>query len=307
MAAPARCHAGPRYLARAMSATWLSAHLFWTGPLDELLRGCVAPVVAYASRQRLVTRFFFIRYAEGGPHIRLRLSIASAEAQQELTAYLLAQVADFQSSMPPKLAEAAPVRVSFLPYEPETARYGGPAGLPLAEAFFEASSRAVLRWLGIPEVVPDASRLLTAVLLHTLFVGACLPPALTTEWLGRYTDDWLPHDPQAGLPQPAEQAAWRALFAEHYQRQRAALCELVQPYWPATAPAQPLLPRWLASFRVAACHASKSYQRAVPDPARRQAIYASLLHMTNNRLGVPNHDEAFVAYLLGAAIQDLTP
>ena len=288
-----------------MSTTWLSAHIFWAGPLDELLRGCVAPVVAYASRHRLATRFFFIRYAEGGPHVRLRLSVASAEAQQELTAYLLAQVADFQIKRQIKEAEAAPVRVSFVPYEPETARYGGPAGLPLAEAFFEASSRAVLRWLSTPAVVPDASRLPTAVLLHTLFVGACLPPALTTEWLGRYTDDWLPHDPQAGLARSAEQAAWRALFAGHYQRQRPALRELVQPCWPATAPAQPLLPRWLASFRAAARRAAQSYQRAVPDPARRQAIYASLLHMTNNRLGVPNHDEAFVAYLLGAAIQDL--
>lgn len=290
-----------------MSTTWLSAHIFWTGPLDELLRGCVAPVVAYASWHRLATRIFFIRYAEGGPHIRLRLSVASAEAQHELTAYLLAQVADFQRSMPPKLAEAAPVRVSFVPYEPETARYGGPVGLPLAEAFFEASSRAALHWLGSQELATSANCLPTALLLHSIFVGACLPPTLATKWLAQYTNDWLPHDPQVGLPQPAEQAAWRALFAEHYQRQRAALRELVQPYWPATAPAQPLRPRWLASFRVAARRAAKSYQRAVPDPARRQAIYASLLHMTNNRLGVPNHDEAFVAYLLGAAIQDLTP
>jgi len=290
-----------------MSTTWLSAHIFWTGPLDELLRGCVAPVVAYASRQRLATRFFFIRYAEGGPHIRLRLGLASAEAQAELTAYLLAQVADFQRQRPPALLAAAPARVSFVPYEPETARYGGPAGLPLAEAFFEASSRAALHWLGSQALATMASCLPTALLLHTIFVGACLPPTLATEWLAQYANDWLPHDPQAGLPRPAEQAAWRALFAEHYQQQRLALGELVQPYWPATAPRQPLRPRWLASFRAAARRTAKGYQCAVPDPVQRQAVYASLLHMTNNRLGVPNHDEAFVAYLLGAAIQDLTP
>lgn len=287
-----------------MNATWLSAHLYWAGPLDELLRRCVAPVVAYAAHQRLATRFFFIRYAEGGPHIRLRLALASAAAQEELVAYLLAQVADFQNNIPDELGPAAPVQVRFVPYEPETARYGGPAGLPVAEAFFEASSRAVLRWLASPQLAADASRLPTAMLLHTVFVGACLPPALAVAWLARYTDDWLPHDPQAGLARPAEQAAWRALFAEHYQRQRPALGNLVQQYLPAPTP--PPLPRWLAGFRAAARRAAKGYQRAVPDPAPRQAIYASLLHMTNNRLGVPNHDEAFVAYLLGATIQDLT-
>jgi len=286
-----------------MNATWLSAHLYWAGPLDELLRWCVAPVVVYASRQRLATRFFFIRYAEGGPHIRLRLALASAAAQEELMAYLLTQASDFQKINSIELGAAAPMQVRFVAYEPETARYGGPSGLPVAEAFFEASSRAVLRWLASPQPISAASRLPTAVLLHTIFVEACLPPTLAVAWLARYADDWLPHDPHAGLARPAEQATWRSLFAEHYQRQRPVLGELVQQCWPAPAP---LRPRWLASFRAAVRRAAKGYQRTVPDPVQRQAIYASLLHMTNNRLGVPNHDEAFVAYLLGAAIQDLT-
>lgn len=290
-----------------MSETWLSAHLFWPGSLDDLLRKYVTPLVAHCFRQQLATGFFFIRYAEGGPHVRLRLKASLAAhstlaicMEQRFTRFLRSQ--DRDRAGRPAVA-AAEARVQFMPYEPEMARYGGPPGLPIAEVFFEASSRAALSWLRTQASEADSQRLPTALALHTVFAAACLcRPPLAIDWLRRYTDDWLPHDPQAG---PAQRAHWLALFAERYEWHRPALTALVARHWQPIA-ASRVLPRWLTGFAAAAHQAAECYQQAVADPVQRQVIYASLLHMTNNRLGVPNHDEAFVAYLLGKSLQQLT-
>lgn len=286
-----------------MTETWLSAHLYWSGSLDDLLRQCVAPVVARLFRQQLVTHFFFIRYAEGGPHVRLRLKTA-ASVHGTLVARLQAQLSRFQqraNRLPTNTPASSWLQV--VAYEPETARYGGSAGLAIAEAFFEASSRAVLSWLRTQGQQAEAHRLTTALVLHTGFAAACLPAPAAADWLRHYVEDWLPHDPQAGLARPAEQAYWRGVFAERGQQYQPALAALVAQHWRRAAGSQPGNPAWLAHFIGATRHAAAQYQQVVPDHARRRAIFASLLHMTNNRLGVPNHDEAFLAYLLGSSLQ----
>lgn len=285
-----------------MTETWLSAHLYWSGPLDELLRQCVAPVVTRLFRQRRVSQFFFIRYAEGGPHVRLRLKTPAPD-HAALVAELRAQFSRFQRCVSQPLSggsAAGELRVAA--YEPETARYGGAGGLLIAEAFFEASSWAVLSLLRTQGPRAEDHRLTTALVLHTGFTAACLPPPLAADWLRHYVEEWLPHDPQAGLARPAEQAYWLAVFAGRGQQYQPALTALVAQHWQRAARGQRSQPVWLDRFFAAARQAAAQYQQALTDPAARLATYASLLHMTNNRLGVPNHDEAFLAYLLGSSL-----
>src|SRR5689334_16190255 len=56
-----------------LPASWMSAHLYYQGPLDLLLRELVVPLVRDLGGRGLLAQHFFLRYWQGGPHLRLRL------------------------------------------------------------------------------------------------------------------------------------------------------------------------------------------------------------------------------------------
>jgi Lantibiotic biosynthesis dehydratase C-term len=53
--------------------TWLSAHVFRHDDLDTLLTEQIGPLGAELTADRLIQRFFYLRYWEGGPHVRVRM------------------------------------------------------------------------------------------------------------------------------------------------------------------------------------------------------------------------------------------
>lgn len=52
---------------------WCAAHIFLSKAMDEFLYLSLGPLLIEWKRTAVVKRFFFIRYSEGGPHIRLRM------------------------------------------------------------------------------------------------------------------------------------------------------------------------------------------------------------------------------------------
>lgn len=58
---------------RAHGARWAAFHLHLGFPFEPFLAGPLAEAVSGARWSREVRRFFFIRYGEGGPHVRLRV------------------------------------------------------------------------------------------------------------------------------------------------------------------------------------------------------------------------------------------
>jgi len=77
--------------------------------------------------------WFFIRYGEGGNHIRVRMRAASPTAR----AAVMAAMDELGAGM---LAEGAVTSYRADQYLPEGRRYGGPEGMPAAERLFTADS-----------------------------------------------------------------------------------------------------------------------------------------------------------------------
>lgn len=129
VASPARRSALP-------GSDWLYVKLYG-GPstLERILVEAVAPVLADDAR------WFFLRYADPDWHLRLRL--------QGEPAVLYGQVLPaLERALRPYHAGGALKRLALDTYEPELERYGGVAGMALAEAIFEADSRALLGVIG---------------------------------------------------------------------------------------------------------------------------------------------------------------
>lgn len=86
--------------------------------------------------------WFFIRYADPEPHIRLRFHGSPAQ----LTGQVFSQVCNWAGEL---LSDGFSFKFLFDTYEQELERFGGPQGTSAAEALFFADSRCAAKLLGI--------------------------------------------------------------------------------------------------------------------------------------------------------------
>lgn len=279
---------------------WVSFHLFTAEPLDRFLRDAVAPFVAAVLAERRASAFFFIRYWDGGPHIRLRFRTSVREPLVRRTRAFFERYFEAHSSGAGSVQE--------IEYEPEVSRYGGEKGIVVSERQFEASSRAVLGAMSGREWSYELA-IGTAVQLHIIFAsamgfelaGAARFFAAVSERFAM-TRGWLP--PNLTIDEAISQFA--ALFA--LQRDR--LVALHRSVWSALKEGQRFEQQWANRWARDNVEAAKRLRRArglaatEPWTNGEHAIMISYVHMTNNRLGVLNRDEAYAAYVLMRGFQE---
>lgn len=298
-------------------AVWRALHVYRYADQDGFLADGLAPVLAQLSASGVLRRSFFLRYWQGGHHVRVRLLLVPAEADAVLgdaAARLrgwLAEVPDgaafdaeeFSRDAQPTLAalegETAaaalpPDAVCEMPYEPEYGKYGGPLGVAIAEEFFHRSSAVVLAVL---PGVAGASRRRLGAGFSTMLRGlraAGLTVADMAEFFAHYCVLWSPYVFDRFLD------SWPELLAAR----RPALLLHAEAVLARTDPQDDPFGAAVRDARAAVCEAANDVLPAVtllgdqaPDERRRQALLTSYLHTHNNRLGLTPEQEAYLGYL----------
>jgi thiopeptide-type bacteriocin biosynthesis protein len=116
---------------------WLYLKLYTSeGLLEWLLSQQIKPLVANVREAGLVDSWFFIRYGDPEWHLRLRL-------HGDPTTLMTRVLPLAHARLDPLLQSGALWKVQLDTYDRETERYGGLAGVQLAEKLFEADSEAV--------------------------------------------------------------------------------------------------------------------------------------------------------------------
>lgn len=304
----------------AQAAAWLSGHFYYAADLNTLLLDGLLPWVSTLQQQGLIDRFFFIRYGEGGPHLRLRLSGPPDRLAAEAAPFLAQQMAAYVAQHPSMRPANTPAdwspndTVQWIAYEPETDRYGGAIAVRRAEMQFHASSTATggaiasARW--------TYSRSLgVAIQLHAAYSLFLLDtPAERTAFWNRLTVGWSAHL-LTGQNVPVDPAALAALYAQFevlYNRQQATLKPFFDNLWTMLMADDPFAEPWyrgwlthLRQHRHDLDTLAGAGQLIVPGQANpsasagRQYLLHSYVHMTNNRLGISNYDEGYLGYLMG--------
>ena len=293
-------------------AQWASFHLFHAESLDQFLNEAVRPFVEAVLAERLATSFFFIRYWEGGSHIRLRFRTSAPKRLVRRTRAHFEQYFEAHPSVR-RFDPQGPVSfpndsVQEQPYEPELARYGGEKGIVVSERQFEASSRAVLGAMADREWSYE-SAVGAALQLHIIFANTM---GFDLQGAARFFADTSEHFsiPKGWLPPnlTLEQAIGQ--FSDLFERQRDRLVALHQDIWSALAEGQEFEQEWAKHWVRDNLDVAKRLRRArglaatEPWTSAERAIMMSYVHMTNNRLGVLNRDEAYVGYVLMRGFQE---
>ncbi|SDT14633.1 thiopeptide-type bacteriocin biosynthesis domain-containing protein [Mucilaginibacter mallensis] len=102
---------------------------------DQILSRFISPFIA--KNKKLLRNWFFIRYTDPGPHIRLRLKLKDVKAGHQLTH-------DLQNYLRPLCINGLIQDIQLKTYRPETTRYGV-GRMHLVETFFGMDSTYIIR------------------------------------------------------------------------------------------------------------------------------------------------------------------
>jgi thiopeptide-type bacteriocin biosynthesis protein len=286
-----------------------SAHVFDRAArsyveLDPLVLDLVAPIVRELRARGLLTRFFFIRYGVGGMHVRVRLFGHDPELHRRARDLFEAGVDQLQRARENVAPRPAGISLMWQDYSAELERYGGPAGIMVAEELFEWSSEYSLAVIGSGGTATGPLRLAKALLATMLLLRVF---GYSTRELPRFAAAYA----AAYLPTTVSDERQRDALVPRFQAaidtQRLVLDQFLTEFrrrWSCGMPLTPELDEYRARLRMVrealrrACAGGKLVIRNQPVTNWRRCVdmlAPSYVHMSNNRLGLAPIEEAYLA------------
>ncbi|MCX4471772.1 thiopeptide-type bacteriocin biosynthesis protein [Micromonospora sp. NBC_01655] len=306
---------------------WSALHAYLHGGAEHtetVLREYVVPTTGDLLDRGEISSWFFVRYWEGGPHLRWRVADASPTTVRRLRDGLAEAVA----ALPPPARELRPAdwyagfgtagtadtagrtgtaggpdlgwhphgTVLDQPYHPEVDRYGGPEAIGAAEELFAASSRVAATLL---DAAPARRRSTTVDLLFGFLAASGLTAPEAVRFLRGYANGWslVPeaHGQDLGLALIAAERDFHANPAAYAGRRRL-IDDIVTGRRGATTS---------VNFWADAVTGYAATLRALQGQGRLRGtvagILASQLHMLHNRLGLSIPAECHLAWLASFA------
>ena len=287
---------------------WASWHLHVASAAPE--HGDAALAAVAPTLRALPGPWFFVRYWQEGPHLRVRVADPADPQRLEWQLGRAAAAVDALLRPADRLDEAGyralaeplgalgeggrplpvpplrPAGVHRADYRPESDRYGGAAHLATAERLFHRSSGVCL---DVCTARADRSRV-TADGVEATAAAVAAWPGGAVELLRRVCDGWA--DWRGAGQSAAERDRYRAAVTTASDRGRALAA-------PVRALAGGAPSRWSPWTRDLAVAAAGWVDDLGAERARQ--VFVSHLHMTLNRLGVGGgRDGMLAAVVLGA-------
>lgn len=157
---------------------WLYLKLYCGPDLqDDLLAGPVRDLARRVLGERLASQWFFIRYGDPDPHLRLRFRCV----QPDLRSSLFSELCAFATAL---MARGHCLRFAFDTYDREVERYGGPEAIAIAEQIFGVDSSSVVDHLALLQRYREIDRRdLVVATTDSLLFGLALDEAEVIRWL----------------------------------------------------------------------------------------------------------------------------
>lgn len=250
---------------------------------DELLLRYVSLTAHSLVARGWIDRFFFLRYNAGGHHLRYRMHLTGAVDCSVVNEYLRHMAASLGTIVYIDLAE----------YEPEIQKYGGAAGMYLAEREFCSSSRLTLSCIAHTVGRPNLRFIVATCAFSTLLDLSIGCAALRAAVLQNYAAYW--HSVACKLSgdlvsRPVLDSSLIVAMRERLTRPDGAIKCMAAIVGSDVYP-------WLTTLKaeIVELHELAREGRLATTP---EHFVSNLAHTLNNRLGLGPFDEVSVAELL---------
>ncbi|WP_214105607.1 thiopeptide-type bacteriocin biosynthesis protein [Acrocarpospora catenulata] len=333
-----------------MGSEWVALHVFYASDANPIVVEAVRPLVAGLREDGLISGWFFIKYWQEGPHLRLRFKPARPADRAEVTRRAVGAVEDFLRRRPALyendvdgladlykrmyLAEYGEERwnaeygadgrmpfrpnnsVALLPYEPEYDRYGGEAGISIAEWHFERSSDMVAQLLATSNthVRPVLLGLAAQLSLMTAYTFLGDDEAVS-RFFRRYRTFW-----ETSYQEPSD--GYHDSFDKSLELTRDTFAARVARIGSLATAEGPLESSGIERTWLNHCRKLRDRVRAAAGrgellfPSRSggtapmtdgeelaTVLLSSYIHMTNNRIGAAILDEIYLSYLIERVLE----
>lgn len=288
---------------------WLSMHIFYTGDENALLRDCLAPLIRDLFSEKIIDKYFFIRYPEKGQHIRLRLKLLSINS--EVLIRIESDIRRFLNDNP-SVHDNRPAsqlqnnQVYYFEYVPEYQRYGGVKAISLSETHFMCSSNLVIDCIKFGS---SGNSYMDAIMkcaeAHFIYAyvitnGVLEDISIFFDYIFKTTSDYY-NDAKGDyknfrtfLPSSYDECfnvIFPRLFALLNQLKLDSVEKDYHESWRIAAGEMLLRLKELDS------EFSITYPNTFPY-CPSWTIFQSHIHMSNNRFGIANVDEAMISHIL---------
>ena len=291
---------------------WSAIHINYHENANRIICDVLAPWLMRALADGRISCFFFLRYWQGGPHVRLRIRISVESDLDKITADVLEMVSGHLRRNPSAFVMApddylswatnAAVRenvprvnslsinnsVTVEQYLPEFDKYGGVDGVSVAEQVFYISSMCCIRLLR--HLGEKQSQLLGCafemMIQAAVAFGMSVDSALA--FFVAYESSWLTNQERESL-----EGVWRNEFMLKKEKfVRAAMSAIIRSADEADKT------QWTGSIKNA-----KSQLDQLVNHERAARILFHFIHTHNNRLGISLHQEPYLAFLICEAVR----
>lgn len=295
-----------------VTPSWCAYHLYYHSDRDHILLELVRPIVADLLVSMQIESFFFVRYSLGGPHIRLRLRTykttfdAVHEAVTSAAARFFARSPSMTTLSEQAVRDESERLYAMNPHEKDTKmyadntcvsvephfeamRYGGTERLEHSLNYFAISSVYALEVCKFG----NASRLGAALRSHVWQAWGFAKDGAEFVALLEYTRVYW----EELWREAVEEAD--AFFDQRREYISQLLCsELESIAARGTDEDSPMLGRLADGAQLVAAHIP------VMEHDLRLSVGMSHIHMTSNRMGFTNIEEAHVGRVLWRATQE---
>jgi thiopeptide-type bacteriocin biosynthesis protein len=316
------------------SLNWISIHIFQTNDTNHFLLNAIHPLIESLKKDGYINQFFFVRYREKGPHIRLRLKPIDICRQSKIKFFLNGYFEHYfkkneslrkdPDNLPENQRWYPNDSVEYIAYEPEIERYGGIRSLQVSEEQFNLSSEIVMNFIRSKKNLTYEDSLGTALQLHISFCWALgLNDGQVRFLFANMFQKWFYSSILYVTVNRSESVAGSAkkkivsLFKQNYENQKFFLLRIMDKIISNMMINEKFDKEWLNNWIDESRKIAKKLNYLnlagkiqVPDdyidctgglmPEDKSIVYLceSYIHMTNNRLGILNRDEAYLFYLI---------
>lgn len=300
---------------------WLSYHIYYHSSLSNLLRDCLLPAVSDLEEFALMKKFFFLRYWEQGPHIRLRLQIESRN-QKESIHLLEKHLRSYLDGAPSRealsLVHYQLLLKNLSPYEnksyqedlssnnsfqvekyqPEYDKYGGKIGMEIAENLFFISSKIIAKLILKADTTHRLIKSWLMMLIGVKSFNLSLPEVY--HFFKYYYQYW------SRQPFSEAKPVFPAEWERFYQIHEKPLTEWAKKMWDEKAIVSGTFQAWRQCLEAAAseilAHRDPIYLNIKMHAVLKNFnpfyyLLMNYLHTHNNRYGILTYEEAFLGFL----------